>query len=236
MKPVIIFRHAANEGPGTIESFLVKKNIPYNIVKIDQGASPITDIKSCSGLVFMGGPMSVNDDLPWIPGSLALIRAALAAHLPVMGICLGGQLIAKAMGAVISLNPQPEFGWLPVETVKTAENVKNRGWLGNIPAKFDAFHWHGETFSLPADAVPLLTSEACANQGFVSGNSIAMQCHIEMNEELVRHWATNNSDLPPPAATIQTREAMVTNLDQRLASLQMVADKLFSHWAAAIHL
>ena len=232
MKPVIIFRHAANEGPGTIESFLIKKDIPYNIVKIDRGASPIINIKDCSGLVFMGGPMSVNDDLPWIPDSLALIRAALAAHLPVMGVCLGGQLIAKAMGAVISQNPQPEFGWLPVQIVKTPEN---RGWLNDIPANFDAFHWHGETFSLPTTAIPLLTNEACANQGFVTGNSIAMQCHIEMNEALVRDWATKNTDLPPPTDTIQTREAMVTDLDQKLASLQVVADKLFNHWAAALN-
>lgn len=235
MKPVIIFRHVANEGPGTIESFLIKKNIPYTIVKIDQGASPITDIKSCSGLVFMGGPMSVNDDLPWIADSLALIRAALATQLPVMGVCLGGQLIAKAMDAVISQNPLPEFGWLPVATVKTAENIKSRDWLKNIPAKFDAFHWHGETFSLPVDAIPLLTSEACANQGFVSGNTIAMQCHIEMNEALVRDWAANNTDLPPPTDTIQTREAMVTNLDQRLTSLQTVADNLFSRWAVGLN-
>ena len=232
MKPVIIFCHAANEGPGTIESFLMKKNIPYNIVKIDQGASPITDIKDCSGLVFMGGPMSVNDDLPWIPDSLALIRAALVAHLPVMGVCLGGQLIAKAMGAVISQSPQPEFGWLPVQIVKTSEN---HDWLKDIPANFDAFHWHGETFSLPTTAIPLLASTACANQGFVSGNSIAMQCHIEMNEALVRDWAANNADLPPPAATIQTREAMVTDLDHKLASLQAVADKLFSRWATALN-
>ena len=234
MRPVIIFRHAANEGPGTIESFLAEKDIPYNIVKIDQGASPITDIKNCSGLIFMGGPMSVNDDLPWIPESLTLIRAALAAHLPIMGVCLGGQLIAKAMGAVISQSPQPEFGWLPVQTVKTAETAEIRGWLEKIPAKFDAFHWHGETFSLPAGAIPLLTSEACASQCFVTDNSIAMQCHIEMNEALVRDWAENNTDLPPPSATIQTREAMVADLDQKLASLQIVADKLFNHWATAL--
>lgn len=231
MKPVIIFRHATNEGPGTIESFLLHKKIPYSIVKVDQGASLITDIKSCSGLVFMGGPMSVNDDLPWISDSLALIREALAANMPMMGICLGGQLMAKAMGAVITRNPQPEFGWLPVQTIPSEAT---RDWLNNVPASFDAFHWHGETFSLPEGAERLLTSDACDNQGFVMGHSIAMQCHIEMTEDLVRDWAENNADLPPPATTIQTREAMQIDLQQKVRTLQMVADKLFSHWASKL--
>lgn len=227
MKPVVIFRHAANEGPGTIESFLQKK-IPYSIVKIDQDEEIDIDISACSGLIFMGGPMSVNDDLPWISGSLALIREAIAANLPVMGICLGGQLMAKAMGATISQNPTSEFGWLPVQTVSTD---LTRDWLRDIPTNFDAFHWHGETFSLPEGAERVLTSDACANQGFVLGNSIAMQCHVEMTEDLVRDWAENNTDLPPPAETIQTREAMVVNLQEKVRALQNVANNLFSYWA-----
>lgn len=231
MKPVIIFRHAHNEGPGHIESFLLQRKIPYSIVKIDQGEEITTDISKYSGLVFMGGPMSVNDDLPWITDSLALIREALANNLPVMGICLGGQLMAKAMGADITRNPEPEFGWLPVQAISTDSS---HDWLNNIPASFDAFHWHSETFSLPEGAERILASDACANQGFVIGNSIAMQCHIEMTEDLVRDWAANNDDLPPPADTIQSREAMVINLQEKVSALQEVADSLFDHWASKL--
>lgn len=231
MKPVIIFRHAANEGPGTIESFLLLKKIPYSIVKIDQDDVINTDISRCSGLIFMGGPMSVNDDLPWIADSLALIREAMTANLPVMGICLGGQLMAKAMGATISTNPKPEFGWLPVQTISTE---LTHDWLHDIPASFDAFHWHGETFSLPEGAERILASDACINQSFVTGNSIAMQCHIEMTEDLVRDWAKNNTDLPPPADTIQSREAMLVDLQEKVRALQNVSNNLFSYWVSKL--
>lgn len=230
MKPVIIFRHAANEGPGTIESFLLQKKIPYSIVKIDQGDGEnkikAVNINDCSGLIFMGGPMSVNDDLPWIPESLSLIRQALELNMPVMGVCLGGQLMAKALGATITRNLNPEFGWLPV----SAAQEKHK-WMNDIPAKFDAFHWHGETFSLPDGATRIMSSDACNNQGFIIGNSIAMQCHIEMNEELVRDWAKNNDDLPEPSATVQTRDAMLINLQNKIESLQAVADSILNHWS-----
>jgi GMP synthase-like glutamine amidotransferase len=232
MKPVIIFRHAANEGPGYIESFLLSRKIPYSIVKIDQGDDVATQISSCSGLIFMGGPMSVNDDLQWIPGSLALIREAMAVSLPIMGVCLGGQLIARAMGATISQNPEPEFGWLPVQTITSSAN---NPWLKDIPASFDAFHWHSETFSLPAGAEHIMTSDACQNQGFVLGNAIAMQCHVEMTADLVRDWAVNNEDLPPPATSVQTRAAMVVDLQDKVRALQLVADKLFDHWASKLN-
>jgi len=227
MKPIIIFRHAENEGPGYIGEFLKKNKIPSKLIKIDQGEAIDQDLNHSSGLIFMGGPMSVNDDLPWIVDATSLIYDALRANIPVMGVCLGGQLMAKAMGATISRNPVPEFGWLSVDTVHT---TATRAWLENVPASFNAFHWHGETFSLPEGAERILSSAACINQGFVTGKSIALQCHVEMNESLVRDWANNNNDLPPPAATIQTAAEMLDDLEEKIRSLQKVADSLFGHW------
>ena len=114
MKPLYIFRHIDCEGPGYLAEVLERKGIPWQLIAIDTDVAVPHSIDGCSGLVFMGGPMSVNDDLPWIGQELALIRAAQTAGLPVLGHCLGGQLISKALGGEITANPVREIGWHPV--------------------------------------------------------------------------------------------------------------------------
>jgi GMP synthase-like glutamine amidotransferase len=114
MKPIYIFRHQEYEGPGYLQQVLHQHQLPYQIFYIDQGETVPSNIEHCSALVFMGGPMSVNDELPWIAPELHLIRDAVAKHLPVLGHCLGGQLISKALGGKITANAVKEIGWLPV--------------------------------------------------------------------------------------------------------------------------
>ena len=115
MRPLTIFRHIACEGPAYLAEVLDHHAVPWRLVKIDAG-EPVPDtLDDCSGLVFMGGPMSVNDPLPWIEQELALIRRAQAGNMPVLGHCLGGQLICKALGGTISANPVKEIGWHPRE-------------------------------------------------------------------------------------------------------------------------
>src|SRR3546814_216122 len=111
-------------------------------------------------MVLMGSPMSVNDDLPWIASVLSLIRDAIRLDIPVLGHCLGGQLISKALGAEITVNPVKEIGW---GEVTVSNNAQAREWFGNLP-RFQVFHWHGETFSLPAGTTHLLSSSHCRNQ------------------------------------------------------------------------
>ena len=106
MKPVAIFRHIAGEGPGYLAIFLDRQSIPWQIIRIDAGEAVPTNPQAFSGLVFMGGPMSVNDPLPWVTDELSLIRAAVAQDIPVLGHCLGGQLMAKALGAKVTENPR----------------------------------------------------------------------------------------------------------------------------------
>ena len=111
MRPLTIFRHIACEGPAYLAAVLDRHAIPWQLVKIDEN-EPVPDtLDDCSGLVFMGGPMSVNDPLPWIERELSLIRRAQAENMPVLGHCLGGQLICKALGGTISANPVKEIGW-----------------------------------------------------------------------------------------------------------------------------
>jgi GMP synthase-like glutamine amidotransferase len=176
----------------------------------------------------MGGPMSVNDPLPWIPRVTKLIQQAVAADVPVLGHCLGGQLISKALGGAITKNPVKEIGWLPVSRV---DSSAAKLWLDELPAEFEVFHWHGETFSIPPGATRLLASSDCANQAFVIGKTLAFQCHIEMTSDMVREWARLGADdLAPQCATVQNPQAMTAELDRRVERLQGIADKFYDRW------
>jgi GMP synthase-like glutamine amidotransferase len=228
MQPIAIFRHIACEGPGYLGDFLQRNDVPYEVIAVDAGEPIPKSIDGLSALVFMGGPMSVNDDLPWIAPALALIRQAQAAGLPLLGHCLGGQLIAKALGGTIGPNPVKEIGWLPVQRAATDAA---RDWLGALPDRFTVFHWHGETFSLPPDAHRILQSEACANQGFVLGKTLALQCHVEITADMVGEWADLYAhETTQPSTTVQSKAAMMENLGDRVQALQTVADKLYNRW------
>ncbi len=136
MKPITIFRHAPHEGPGYFAEFLEQRRMPYEMIRVDQGDPIPEKLSATSALVFMGGPMSVNDALPWIEKELALIRLAAANNMPVLGHCLGGQLISKALGGRVTKNPVREIGWHPVRRI---ENTVARDWLGDLPAEIEVF-------------------------------------------------------------------------------------------------
>ena len=228
MKPIYIFRHQEHEGPGFFQQVLHKHKIPYDILCVDQGEEVPQSLDSCSALVFMGGPMSVNDNLPWIEKELRLIRAAIEADMPVLGHCLGGQLISKALGGEVDANEVKEIGWLPVEKL---DNQVSRDWLGPLPSSFEAFHWHGETFSIPRDATNILQSEKCPHQAFVINNTLAMQCHIEMTEPMVRQWAIlHKHELVEGVPTIQSALTMENRLAERIEQLQAIAETVYERW------
>lgn len=226
MKPVAIFRHNPGEGPGYFATFLDAHGIPWQLICIDAGVPPPPTFADYSGLCFMGGPMSVNDDLPWLPPLFELIRGAVAADVPVIGHCLGGQLISKALGGAVTKNPVKELGWGEVATTGPAA----RDWLGDIE-KFEAFHWHGETFSIPAGATRILQSAYCENQAFVMGPHLGLQCHVEMTAAMIRLWNrawTDENATPGPS--VQTPAQMDERLDERLAAMRVAADRLYTRW------
>lgn len=228
MKPVAIFRHLPIEGPGYFATFLDNNHIPWRLIKIDAGETPPSQIDEFSGLVFMGGPMSVNDDLPWINNSLSLIRQAVATDLPVLGHCLGGQLMAKALGGKVYVNPVKEMGW---GEVNVADNAVARAWFDDLTT-FQSFHWHGETFSLPQGATCILSSPYCDNQAFALGIHLGMQCHVEMTERLVRDWCSVAAEelayLDGPA--VQSIDEIEADLTNRVAGLNAVAERLYNKW------
>jgi GMP synthase-like glutamine amidotransferase len=228
MKPLYIFRHIECEGPGYLGEVLSRVSVPSKIIAIDRGDPIPAGIDGCSGLVFMGGPMSVNDSLPWITQELELIRRAHAQGMPVLGHCLGGQLISKALGGSVNANPVREIGW---HTVRKLHNETTESWLGGLPSRMELFHWHGETFSVPDHAEVMLESDHCARQAFASGNTLALQCHVEMTAPMVREWASlYRHELDAPSPAVQSAETMMENLAERIAGAQQIADRLYLRW------
>ena len=171
--------------------------------------------------------MSVNDQLPWIPLTLQLIRAADSAGIPVIGHCLGGQLMARAFGGTVGRNPVKEIGWSQVEATA---NAAANDWLGDT-ACFEAFHWHGETFTIPAGATRILGSAHCANQAFVRGPHLGLQCHVEMTEAMIRLWCRQwAAEGVPASASVQSPTQMAENIEARIAAMRAVADRLYTRW------
>ena len=231
MKPVAVFRSARSEGPGYFATYLERRSIAWRLVALDEGEKVPRDARRFSGMVFMGGPMSVNDDLPWIAPALELIRDGVRKDVPVLGHCLGGQLMSKAFGGSVGPNAVREIGW---GDVRVAENAVAREWLGELSG-FLSFHWHGETFSIPPGATRVLENDHCANQAFALGVHFAMQTHVEMTEEVVRTWLRGGADeLRENASSpgVQNPREIEHDLAPRLAALHEVANRIYDRWTA----
>jgi GMP synthase-like glutamine amidotransferase len=230
MKPVGIFRHSLTEGPGYFATYLEARGIPWRLVKVDEGEAVPADASAFSGLVFMGGPMSVNDDLPWIPKVLDLIRDGVAADVPVLGHCLGGQLMSKALGGKVGRNPVKEIGWGRVDV---ADDPVARAWFGPGLESFESFHWHGETFTIPEGAVRIMGNRNCENQGFVIGKNLGMQCHVEMTEQLIESWCESGAgeiEESRASPSVQSPAEMKARMREKIAAMRQVADRLYDRW------
>jgi GMP synthase-like glutamine amidotransferase len=217
---VAIFRHVPFEGAGLIEPVLCARGIAFDYVDLYRGdAAP--DPGGCHGLIFLGGPMSVNDDLAYLRLEEQLIREAVWRGVPVLGICLGAQLIARALGATVRRNPAKEIGWFDVDFAPEADSDPLFGGL----SRETVFHWHGETFDLPDGARLLASSELCRNQAFRMGDDYGIQFHLEVMPEMIAEWCVqdeNCGDVRELTEPIDTGYNAV-----RLASL---SDRVFGAW------
>ena len=233
MKPVAILRTARSEGAGYFDTYLRERAIASQLIAIDENQPVPRDPRGYSGLVFMGGAMSVNDELPWIPQALELAREAVRKDLPVLGHCLGAQLMSKAFGGAVRASPVKEIGW---GEVRVCDNELARSWLGDLPA-FESFHWHGETFSIPPGATRVLENPHCANQAFALGKHFGMQCHVEMTEEMVELWLRAGADEMRDSAGspgVQPAEEIRKNLAERVGALNQVAKRIYDRWTEGL--
>lgn len=233
MKPVRIFQHVACEGPGYLGTFLEQHNVPFEVICIDEGISVPTNLDDISGLVFMGGGMNVTDPLQWINEEKELIRTAIAKNIPVMGICLGAQLMSAALNGKIIHDPNMEIGWHAVEA---DINNKDNEWLEELPDEFVPFHWHADTFTVPEEATVLLHSKCRMNQAFSINNSIAMQFHLEMTTEMVKEWVhLFNSDLENATPCVQNSHEIISNLQIKINTLHQIADVFYGRWIKGLN-
>src|SRR4051794_10114514 len=186
MKPVGIFRFSDTEGPGHFARSPDANRLPWKLIKLDEGEPVRASSDGFAGLGFMGGPMSANDELPWTQPVLALMRDAVTREVPVIGHCLGGQLLSRALGGRVTRNPVKEIGW---SAVRVEDTPRAREWFGEDLHGFTTFQWHGDTFTIPPGGERILTAPHCENQAYVVGDRhLGLQCHVEMTPEMIASW------------------------------------------------
>ena len=236
-RPVAVFRYSDTEGPGHFATFLDAKRLPWTLVKLDEGEPVPASSEAFAGLAFMGGPMSANDELAWTQPVLSLMRDALDRGVPMIGHCLGGQMMSRAAGGRVSANPVKEIGW---NRVRVEDTPLARRWFGDDVREFVTFQWHGETFTIPPGAERILTGEHCPNQAYVlDDRHLGLQCHVEMTPEMISSWLASGAgeladNLASPA--VQPAERIVAETPARLPVLSSTAERLYRRWIEALRL
>lgn len=187
---VLAFRHSPSEGLGLLGEILDAHGIACKCADLYDAAADEPSAADPDALIFLGGSMSANDDLSFLRREIDYLRAAVPLGKPVLGICLGAQLIARAFGASVFPNATKEIGWAPVKFTDAAQNDR---LLHGLRSEV-IFHWHGETFDLPAGAELLASSAACRHQAFRLGDRVyGFQFHLEVTPEMIADWCTEDA-------------------------------------------
>lgn len=199
-------QHVAFEGLGTMEEWVREKGHALSCTRFFAGES-VPALETFDLLIVMGGPMGVHDQeqYPWLQGEKEFLRRAISADKPVLGVCLGAQLLADVLGARVTANKEKEIGWFPVARARFVPQRLE----GVLPLQQRVFHWHGDTFTLPEKAIRLYSSAACTNQAFVCGRVIGLQFHLETTPESVATLIENCGAELVPAPWIQKEEEML---------------------------
>jgi GMP synthase-like glutamine amidotransferase len=234
MKPIAVFQHSPGTGPGHFIEYAARAGLPLHLYCGFLGEPLPASISGFSGLVSFGGPMSVNHRLGFIEQEARLMDEALRREIPVLGHCLGSQLLARALGATVEANrPAPwELGWFPVHAVESGHEEWTDAFNGQ-----EVFHWHNENFTLPQGATHLLTNENCTHQAFACGPHLGMQFHIEITAAMIRDWC-RRSDAPREwqhLPTVQSVETMQSDLQARVAQSNSIAERIYSRWSRSLY-
>ncbi len=233
MKPVLILQHLSGDGPAYLGTWLERPGVPQRVFNSQAGDDFPDDIAPYGALAILGGEMSANDALPSLRRAEALVLQAAARAVPTIGHCLGGQLMARALGAPVAASPAPEVGWQPL-TVLPGERAQD--WLGE-PGLRQVLQWHREAFALPAGATALASSPACPLQAFALGPHLAMQWHVEVDAEKLQRWAKDAdaaclASLGVPGST-QDGPSMLRDMARYLGAQQAWADRIYGRWLAS---
>ena len=232
MSDVLVLQHALCETLGTITSALESVGIAAKSVRTFAGEPVPAALDGAAGLIVMGGPMGVYDysRYPFLREEMRLIERALKAAQPVLGVCLGSQLLAAVLGASVTPGKGKEIGWYPVTL--TASVADDLLWM-DIDSPFTAFHWHGDVFDLPRSAVSLASSALTVCQGFrYRYNAYGLLFHLEMTERIVQEMVQTFSDELREAQV--DGAAIVASALSYLPSLHRIGEVVFRRWATLV--
>jgi GMP synthase-like glutamine amidotransferase len=219
-------QHVPFEGLGSIEQWLHRAGYEISVTRFHL-SEELPEVGDLDLLVVMGGPMSINDvdEYPWLAAEKRFIREVIGAGVPMLGICLGAQLIASALGAKVYPNSEKEIGWFPIQGANHSDGDPFR-----FPDEIDVFHWHGETFDLPPGAVRLAQSEGCINQAFQLGaNVIGLQFHLETTVDSARAIVENCRDELVEGKYIQSETDILSAPQERYESINQLMEKLLEY-------
>jgi GMP synthase-like glutamine amidotransferase len=201
-------QHVSFEGLGCIENWIQDNGHSLSYTTLyDNPKFP--DLDTIDALIILGGPMSVHDEaeFSWLKAEKEFIKFAIEQHKKIIGICLGAQLISNVLGGNITTNHQKEIGWFPISILDS-----NVALLKGFPKSFSVFHWHGETFSIPKNAIRLMESEVCKNQAFLYENQVlGLQFHLEVTDETMKAMAFHEQSELVKDHYVQTYDEIVKN-------------------------
>jgi len=230
VKPVLILQHQVPENAAYLTTWLERNRVDYRICNAGAGEEFPASIEPYSALAVMGGGMSSNDPLLSNRQAEILILQAIHRDRPVIGHCLGGQLMSRALGATVQTSPQPEIGW---QSISYEDTPLVREWFGDSPTD-TVIHWHYESFTIPEGAVRVATSPPCPNQAWAYGPHLAMQFHIEINEAKIDSWVYEDDNKWAEARTqydsVQDKISILNGIPFHLAQHQATADCIYKNW------
>jgi GMP synthase (glutamine-hydrolysing) len=232
MAKVYVLQHYPAENLGAIAEALESAALAWQYVRVFDGHPVPADMKGAGGLIVMGGPEAVYqlDRYPYLRAEMALIENALKAGRPVLGVCLGSQLLAAALGANVRRAAQKEIGWYPVRLRPEANSDR---LMRGLPQEFVACHWHSDIFDLPAGAVALVSSELTELQAFRYGeNAWGLLFHAEMTEQIVADLVSEFGEGLKRVGI--DGDAILESAPRHLAGLGNIAETIFGRWAAPI--
>jgi GMP synthase (glutamine-hydrolysing) len=192
---ILVIMHVESEGPGTLGTFLESQGAQLQTARLYAGEDLPQDVAGLAAVISMGGPMNVYDEAtyPFLRSETVFLERALDADIPILGVCLGSQMIARAAGARVRLGAVKEVGW---GTVTLSDGGASDAFFRGLPGTFDVFQWHEDMFEIPAGGTLLASSEICPHQAFSYHNALGLQFHVEVTADILERWFADSPEHP----------------------------------------